>query len=94
MLFTWDTTNLCIVFRQWHVRSTASLIFSLLAIIILGIGYEALRALSRQYEAALAARIEAMPRKPALSSTIPSHSIPHACHRRNTWVPYMYSPET
>ncbi|PTB81441.1 Ctr copper transporter [Trichoderma longibrachiatum ATCC 18648] len=46
MLFTWDTTNLCIVFRQWHVRSTASLIFSLLAVVLLGIGYEALRSVS------------------------------------------------
>jgi len=33
MLFTWDTTNLCIVFRQWHIRSTASLIVSLLLLL-------------------------------------------------------------
>lgn len=51
MLFTWDTTNLCIVFRQWHVRGTASLIFSLLAIVAICAGYEALREATRRYEA-------------------------------------------
>lgn len=61
MLFTWDTTNLCIVFRQWHVRSTASLIFSLIAVVLLGIGYEALRSVSRRYEASLATRLETVP---------------------------------
>lgn len=61
MLFTWDTTNLCIVFRQWHIRSTASLILSLAAIVILSIGYEGLRSLSRRYELAVSKRIEALP---------------------------------
>ncbi|KAI0863631.1 Ctr copper transporter family-domain-containing protein [Xylaria cubensis] len=50
MLFTWDTTNLCIVFRQWHVTGTASLIFSLLAIVAICAGYEALREGTRKYE--------------------------------------------
>lgn len=68
MLFTWDTTNLCIVFRQWHVRSTAALIFSLAAVVALAMGYEALRAVSRLYEASLARRIAALPRKPACPS--------------------------
>ncbi|KAJ4141200.1 copper transpport protein [Fusarium equiseti] len=61
MLFTWDTTNLCIVFRQWHVRSTTSLLFSLLAVILLSMGYEALRSLSRRYEQALDNRVRAAP---------------------------------
>lgn len=61
MLFTWDTTNLCIVFRQWHVRSTASLIFSLLAVVLIGIGYEAIRAFSRRYELATSKRVESLP---------------------------------
>ncbi|KAF5552446.1 low-affinity copper transport [Fusarium phyllophilum] len=63
MLFTWDTTNLCIVFRQWHVRSTISLFFSLVAVIFLAVGYEALRSLSRQYEEALDNRVRAAPRQ-------------------------------
>ncbi|KAF2026490.1 ctr copper transporter family protein [Setomelanomma holmii] len=51
MLFTWDTTNLCIVFRGWHVSGTGSLIVSLLAIVLLTAGYEAVREASRRYEA-------------------------------------------
>lgn len=61
MLFTWDTTNLCIVFGSWHIRSTASLIFSLLAVVLIGMGYEALRAGSRRYEVVMNERIETYP---------------------------------
>ncbi|KAK5624537.1 hypothetical protein RRF57_000253 [Xylaria bambusicola] len=50
MLFTWDTTNLCIIFRQWHVTGSASLVFSLLAIVAICAGYEALREGTRKYE--------------------------------------------
>lgn len=50
MLFTWDTTNLCIVFRGWRIEGTGSLIFSLVAIILLTAGYEAVREASRRYE--------------------------------------------
>ncbi|KAK3394251.1 Ctr copper transporter family-domain-containing protein [Podospora didyma] len=54
MLFTWNTDNLCIVFRQWNVgSSTTFLIFSLLAVVAIGAGYEALREGIRQYEASL-----------------------------------------
>ncbi|KAF2498395.1 Ctr copper transporter [Lophium mytilinum] len=51
MLFTWDTQDLCIVFRQWHVSGTFSLLWSLLAIVLLTAGYEAVREVSRRYEA-------------------------------------------
>lgn len=61
MLFTWDTTNLCIVFRQWHIRSNLSLVLSLFAVVFIGIGYEYLRSVSRRYEASLAARLETVP---------------------------------
>lgn len=50
MLFTWDTKNLCIVFRQWRITGTFSLIVSLLAIVALCAGYELLRNLARRYE--------------------------------------------
>ncbi|KAH0528711.1 hypothetical protein TsFJ059_003534 [Trichoderma semiorbis] len=63
MLFTWDTTNLCIVFRQWHIRSNLSLVLSLIAVVLIGIGYEYLRSVSRRYEASLAARLETVPRQ-------------------------------
>ncbi|KAF1830326.1 Ctr copper transporter [Decorospora gaudefroyi] len=51
MLFTWDTTDLCIVFPSWHISGTISLIFSLLAVVLLTAGYEAVREASRRYEA-------------------------------------------
>jgi hypothetical protein len=51
MLFTWDTMDLCIVFHDWHVTGTGSLIVSLLAIVLLTAGYEAVREASRRYEA-------------------------------------------
>ncbi|KAF2397610.1 Ctr-domain-containing protein [Trichodelitschia bisporula] len=63
MLFTWDTTDLCIVFHGWHISSTLSLIASLLAIVALTAGYESVRELSRRYEAGYALKLENTPRK-------------------------------
>jgi hypothetical protein len=51
MLFTWDTTNLCIVFEGWRITGAGSLIVSLLAIVLMTAGYEAVREASRRYEA-------------------------------------------
>ncbi|KAK6340657.1 hypothetical protein TWF696_008982 [Orbilia brochopaga] len=53
MLFTWDTNNLCIIFRTWHVRGPVSLMLSLLAIVAMTAGYEFVREVSRRYEAKL-----------------------------------------
>ncbi|KAG5989284.1 hypothetical protein E4U54_004378 [Claviceps lovelessii] len=75
MLFTWDTNNLCIVFRQWHVRSTPGLIASLLAVVFLAMGYEALRALSRKYEHAVNRRIVAMPRQNQENASRQGHVV-------------------
>lgn len=87
MLFTWDTTNLCIVFRQWHVRSTTSLLFSLVAVILLAMGYEALRSLSRRYEQALDNRVRAAPSKlPSLCPilcTVIAHMKPQDKRKQN-----------
>lgn len=58
MLFTWDTANLCIVFRGWRIDGTVSLIFSLLAIVLLTAGYEAIREMSRRYEAYVERAVE------------------------------------
>lgn len=72
MLFTWDTTNLCIVFRSWRVTGFWSLILSLLAVAALTAGYELVRELSRRYEERQAKGVEDMPRKlfpPAISNT-------------------------
>lgn len=51
MLFTWDTTDLCIVFKGWHINGTGTLILSLLAIVLMTAGYEAVREASRRYDA-------------------------------------------
>lgn len=61
MLFTWDTTNLCIVFRQWHVYSTLGLIASLFGIVLLTAGYELVREASRRYEASSAEYMNKLP---------------------------------
>ena len=50
MLFTWDTTNLCVVFRWWHVRGPWSLFFTLLGVVGLGMSYELLRHIARKYD--------------------------------------------
>ncbi len=63
MLFTWDTTNLCIIFRQWHIRSTLSLLLSLIAVAALTAGYELVREMSRQYEASHVEFIKGLPSK-------------------------------
>ena len=63
MIFTWDTNNLCIVFRSWRITTTTSLLFSLAAVVLLSVGYEALRALSRRYELALQRQVDSLPSK-------------------------------
>ncbi|CAI7564769.1 unnamed protein product [Penicillium palitans] len=59
MLFTWSSENLCIIFRSWHVTGPFSFLFSLIAIVILAAGYEAVRSATRKYEAAHAQRLSA-----------------------------------
>lgn len=43
MLFTWDSNNLCVVFKWWHVRTTLGLYLTLVSIVLLSAGYEYLR---------------------------------------------------
>lgn len=59
MLFTWSTQNMCIIFPEWRVQGTGSLIASLLAIILLCAGYEAVRSFTRLYEATHTQRLKA-----------------------------------
>ncbi|OKL58033.1 hypothetical protein UA08_06745 [Talaromyces atroroseus] len=58
MLFTWSTTNMCIIFPEWRIQGTGSLIASLFAIILLTSGYEAVRSFTRLYEASHAQRLK------------------------------------
>lgn len=59
MLFTWSTRNMCIIFPEWRVQGTGSLIASLFAIILLCAGYEAVRSFTRLYEATHTQRLKA-----------------------------------
>lgn len=80
MLFTWDTNNLCIVFRSWRVTSTMSLIWSLLGVVLLTAGYELVREISRRYEAKVQKEIDDMPSKSLCLSHLfcpPCHTIYH-----------------
>lgn len=51
MLFTWDTTNLCIVFEWWHVRTNFDLVLTLIAVVLMGMFYEYMRMVARAYDA-------------------------------------------
>lgn len=46
------------MFHDWHVTGTGSLIVSLLAIVLLTAGYEAVREASRRYEAFASREVE------------------------------------
>lgn len=63
MLFTWDTTNLCIIFHWWHIRSTFTLLVSLVAVAFLTAGYELVREISRRYEVSSAEYANSLPSK-------------------------------
>ncbi|KAG9236483.1 putative copper transport protein CTR2 [Amylocarpus encephaloides] len=70
MLFTWNTNNLCLVFKWWHIRTTPGLIFSLVAVVAITAAYEALRSLSRRYERAVTRKVEGTPSELAISITM------------------------
>lgn len=78
MIFTWDTTNLCVVFSWWHIRTTPGLVFSLLAIVMLAAGYEALRAASRRYEVAVVKRVDSQPSERSFLLLCTKNSLPIA----------------
>ncbi|KAK9311875.1 Ctr copper transporter family-domain-containing protein [Lipomyces starkeyi] len=46
MVFTWDPTDVCVVFQWWHIRGPSTFIASLVGIVLLGAGYEYLRTLT------------------------------------------------
>lgn len=72
MLFNVDYHNLCIIFPSWHIRSLPSFLFSLLAIVILGAGYEAVREISRRVEAGASNPIKLTDRSPDRKSDSPN----------------------
>lgn len=70
MLLNWDVENVCIVSSQWHIRTTFDLVASLVAVVLIGVGYEALRAASRKYELAVTRRVDSAPSKSSLLSPL------------------------
>ncbi|KZL64442.1 CTR copper transporter [Colletotrichum tofieldiae] len=89
MLFTWDTKNLCIVFRQWHVRSTSGLIVSLLLVVALAAGYEALRAASRRYEHSVNKRVDSLPKRNQPEASRSAHLIKAALYAAQNFYAFM-----
>ncbi|PYH47954.1 low-affinity Cu transporter [Aspergillus saccharolyticus JOP 1030-1] len=76
MLFTWSTKNLCIVFPQWRVTGTLSLLISILLIVLLTAGYEGVRQLTRRFEVAHAKRLSAYTTAAVGGSEIHDDSVP------------------
>lgn len=50
MFLNTDTSNLCILIKQWRVTGFWSLFQSLIVIVLFGMSFEAIRALTRRYE--------------------------------------------
>lgn len=74
MLFTWDTTDLCIVFPGWRITGNLSLVASLFAIIALTSCYEFVRDFAHRYEARCADDLKALP-STYLPTTTPLRSL-------------------
>ncbi|CAL3962192.1 unnamed protein product [Diplocarpon coronariae] len=89
MLFTWDTTNLCIVFRWWHIRTTGGLLFSLLAVVALTAAYEAIRSASRRYENLVARKTDAVPRRNQVEVSKRAHVIKALLYAVQTFYAFM-----
>jgi len=78
MLFTWSSQNLCIVFRQWRVTGTLSLILSLIAVAALSAGYEFVRDQTRRFEQSHKAKLS------AFSSSATNGDVEDRTHERSS----------
>ncbi|ORX73776.1 Ctr copper transporter [Linderina pennispora] len=54
MSFNWETENVCVLFDFWRINSNASLVFTCLAVFLLGYLYEAARTSVRSWEKSMA----------------------------------------
>lgn len=50
MIFTWDWKNTCVVFRWWHIKTYFGFVLSMFAVVLLGMGYEYVRAFFANWE--------------------------------------------
>jgi len=89
MLFTWNTENLCIIFRWWHVSNTFTLILSLLAVVALTAGYEAIRSGSRQYEALVEEKYTGVTRRNKVEVNKKAHIIKALLYATQTFYAFM-----
>ena len=55
MLFNADTTP-CVLFESWHVRTRGGLLFTMIAIALLGVAYEYTRLYASRYDRAIKLR--------------------------------------
>ncbi|KAJ6587209.1 Ctr copper transporter family-domain-containing protein [Mycena vulgaris] len=69
MLWNTQIVDTCIVFRSWHVSSTASLIGSCIAIMALGVFYEYLRAFQKSLDTRIALALVASGKGKARASS-------------------------
>ncbi|TFK44166.1 Ctr copper transporter family-domain-containing protein [Crucibulum laeve] len=57
MLWNTNVIDTCIVFRSWHISSRTAFVFSCLAIVLLGIFFEYLRAFQKRVDVHIAASL-------------------------------------
>ncbi|KAH9823328.1 Ctr copper transporter family-domain-containing protein [Melampsora americana] len=50
MIFNWDATGTCIVFKRFYVSGTSSLIIYMILLFLLSIGYEYMRLAASRYD--------------------------------------------
>ncbi|KAJ8597470.1 Ctr copper transporter [Rhizopogon salebrosus TDB-379] len=68
MLWNTQVIDTCVVFSQWHIRSHLQFFLSFLAIAGLGVLYEYLRKLSRDFDGHIATKLRAGRRTPLTAS--------------------------
>ncbi|KAJ7629882.1 Ctr copper transporter [Mycena rosella] len=78
MLWNTQIVNTCIVFRSWHVSSTASLIGSCIAIMALGVFYEYLRAFQKSLDTRIALALVASGKGKTRAASRSGRSTPGA----------------
>lgn len=61
MIFNWDTKGMCVVFPWWHVKTHLGMILTVVAVVFISAGYEYVRKLSRDIDAAFKGSGEYLP---------------------------------
>ncbi|KAK1755123.1 Ctr copper transporter family-domain-containing protein [Echria macrotheca] len=89
MLFTWDYKNICVVFRSWQITSPLSLVLTLLGVVAITAGYEALREGIRRYEAAANKRVDTAPRQNRDEATRRAHVIKSVLYGIQNFYAFM-----